>query len=155
MHVSSPHSFPFSIIDRVQALILPDEAINLNVTAYIDNNSAAELNFTKRDLTVTLILRTLTGNDHFITVTGKYRTCPLWYPIYVETSGMLIELSVPTCFANPLSILTRLPGPIRSVGLEPSSGLDQVQNPLNAPREMLRLVGWLMSAHIDIVGFET
>ncbi|EGO27037.1 RhoGAP domain-containing protein [Serpula lacrymans var. lacrymans S7.9] len=72
----------------------------------------------------TLILHTLLGKDHFITVRGEYQY---------------------TCFANSLSRLTRLPGPIRSVKSPQNLILSNGRQSINAPREIMRLINWLMS----------
>jgi len=73
-------------------------------------------------LDCTLILHILLGKDQFISVTAEYE---------------------PTCFGNTLSQLTRLPGPIRDL-----NGLDELLTPdraINAPREIMRLVNWMMT----------
>jgi hypothetical protein len=51
-----------------------------------------------------------------------------------------------TCFANPLSYLTRLSGPIRnSLELLPEN------HAVNAPREIIKLIDWLMTNAGDVV----
>ena len=50
----------------------------------------------------------------------------------------------PSCFANDLSVLVRLPGPIRS-------GQTSKQTKANAPREVIRLVNWLMDGSGGVV----
>ena len=80
------------------------------------------------------------GKDSFISVSGEYRQlvhdCGIvWALIHVSSEY--------TCFANKLSRLTRLRGPIRSMGL-PSDLLPE-NNAINAPREIMRLVNWMMS----------
>jgi hypothetical protein len=54
-----------------------------------------------------------------------------------------------TCFANKLSILTRLPGPVRD--LVTHDDLRPDTHPLNAPREIMRLINWLMSGSCGMV----
>ncbi|KAF8199469.1 RhoGAP domain-containing protein [Pholiota molesta] len=73
-----------------------------------------------KDLSATLILHTMMGKDHLF---------PFQRNIY-------------TCFANKLSRLTRLRGPIRSMG-SPNDLLPE-NNAINAPREVMRLVNWMM-----------
>ena len=55
---------------------------------------------------------------------------------------------MPTCFANDLSLLVRLPGPIRDVKNRKSIADEHLAN---APREVMRLINWLMSAASDKV----
>jgi inositol polyphosphate 5-phosphatase INPP5B/F len=54
-----------------------------------------------------------------------------------------------TCFANSLSLLTRLPGHIRD--LENYETLLPERLAINAPREIMRLVHWMMTNHVDVV----
>ncbi|KAF9460415.1 Endonuclease/exonuclease/phosphatase [Collybia nuda] len=116
-------------ITPMHGLILPSEVALITLTAYVDNNSAPTLNLSPKTLEATLILHTILGKDHFISVTGEYQY---------------------TCFSNELSRLTRLPGPIRS--LTSPSDLRPENHPLNAPREIMRLVNWMMSEHASIDG---
>ncbi|KAJ7507015.1 DNase I-like protein [Mycena galericulata] len=113
-------------VEPMTALLLPDELVQITLTAYIDNASAARLNIDHKELDCTLILHTVMGKDHFIAVTAEY---------------------VPTCFANTLSRLTLLPGPIRS--LKSSSELLAEDRAINAPREIMRLVNWMMAPDLN------
>ncbi|GLB39715.1 putative inositol polyphosphate phosphatase, catalytic domain homologues [Lyophyllum shimeji] len=115
-------------IAPTQGLILPGETAAITLTAYVDNEHAAQLNLGPKDLAATLIMHTVMGKDHFITVSGEY--------MY-------------TCFASSLSRLTRLPGPVRS--LASPDELRPEDQSVNAPREVMRLVNTLMSdyAHVD------
>ncbi|KII91616.1 hypothetical protein PLICRDRAFT_514320 [Plicaturopsis crispa FD-325 SS-3] len=106
-------------------LLLPGETASINITIYVDNDAAARLNLTSPKMDTTLILHTALGKDHFISITGHYQY---------------------TCFANSISRLTRLPGPIR--GWQPGQALLKEEQAANAPREIMRLVNWLMS-HAD------
>lgn len=54
-----------------------------------------------------------------------------------------------TCFANSLSQLTRLPGPIRDVAH--SDALLPERLAINAPREVMRLVNWMMTNTVEPV----
>lgn len=103
-------------------LLLPGEAVDIALTATINDEAAAELNRDRRRVEQTLILHVLMGKDHFVTVSGDYQ---------------------PTCFANSLSRLTRLPGSIRE--LKSDKELLPEESAANAPREIVRLVNWLMS----------
>ncbi|KAJ7092810.1 DNase I-like protein [Mycena belliarum] len=111
-------------VEPMTALILPDELAYMTLTASIDNSAAARLNVGPKELECTLILHTVMGKDHFIAVTAEY---------------------MPTCFANSLTRLTRLPGPIRELG---SGDLLAEDRAINAPREIMRLVNWLMGPDI-------
>ncbi|KAF7343256.1 Inositol polyphosphate 5-phosphatase OCRL-1 [Mycena venus] len=109
-------------VEPMTALLLPDELMYITLTAYIDNESASRLNIDHKELECTLILHTVMGKDHFIAVTAEY---------------------VPTCFATSLSRLTLLPGAVRS--LKSPSELLAEDRAINAPREIMRLVNWMMS----------
>ncbi|KAL1720460.1 hypothetical protein EV715DRAFT_289427 [Schizophyllum commune] len=115
----TPHWLRLSLF---AGLLLPDEKITVTLTATIDNEAAAELNQDPRRAEETLILHVLCGKDHFITVGGVYE---------------------PTCFANSLTRLTRLPGPIRE--LKSNKDLLSEEEAGHAPKEVARLVNWLMS----------
>ncbi|KAF9453377.1 DNase I-like protein [Macrolepiota fuliginosa MF-IS2] len=110
-------------IQPVTGMILSGEKIEIALTIQMDNRVAASLNLGPRDLSGTLILHTVLGKDHFIAISGEY---------------------LPSCFGNKLSTLIRLPGPIRS--LASSKDLRPENHPLNAPREVMRLVNWLMGS---------
>ncbi|KAK1220132.1 hypothetical protein PQX77_017122 [Marasmius sp. AFHP31] len=109
-------------ISPLTGLILPSEELEIVLSVLVDDRSASKLNLGSRDLDCTLIMHTLLGKDHFITVSGKYQY---------------------TCFANKLSRLTRLPGPIRS--LKGPEDLLNEERAINAPREIMRLVNWMMT----------
>ena len=53
-----------------------------------------------------------------------------------------------TCFATSLDRLVRHPGPVRS---QERMELLPEEQTLNAPREVMRLVNWLMSNATDVV----
>jgi len=58
----------------------------------------------------------------------------------------------PTCFANSLDLLIRLPGPIRTIPR--SSFFEELapsENAISLPREIWRLVDWLMNNAADQV----
>ncbi|KAG2040787.1 Endonuclease/exonuclease/phosphatase [Suillus americanus] len=113
-------------IDPVVGLLRPGELSTTTVTVFVDNSSASRLNLAPPRLDFTLILHTVLGKDHFISVTGEYQY---------------------TCFANKLTRLTRLPGPVRTM----KSPNDQVpaRQPVNAPREIMTLINWLMTHVTD------
>ncbi|KAL1692679.1 hypothetical protein GGG16DRAFT_50999 [Schizophyllum commune] len=117
---TTPHWIRLSLS---AGLLLPEEKITITLTAIVDDEAAAELNQDPRRAEETLILHVLCGKDHFITVGGKYES---------------------TCFANSLTRLTRLPGPIRE--LKSSKDLLSEEEAGHAPKEVARLVNWLMSS---------
>jgi hypothetical protein len=47
--------------------------MEISLVAYVDNAIASILNFRPKDLSGTLILHTILGKDHFISVSGEYR----------------------------------------------------------------------------------
>ncbi|KDR77003.1 hypothetical protein GALMADRAFT_246188 [Galerina marginata CBS 339.88] len=118
---SSIHPEWLSIHPKM-GILLPGEVMEVLLRAYVDNKVASILNLQPNDLSGTLILHTVLGKDHFISVSGEYQY---------------------TCFANKLSRLTRLRGPIRSMD-SPNDLLPET-NAINAPREIMRLVNWMMS----------
>ncbi|KAF9653656.1 DNase I-like protein [Thelephora ganbajun] len=109
-------------IGPMTGLLLPDESAAITLTIDIDGEVAAELNQFRPKLEVTLILHVGLGKDHFIPVSANYE---------------------PTCFANTLSYLTRLKGPIRDV--KSADDLLSEEEAKNAPREVMRLVNYMMS----------
>jgi len=108
-------------------LLLPDESTVVSLTIDIDGEMAAELNQFRPKLAATLILHVGLGKDHFIPVSATYE---------------------PTCFANTLSYLTRLKGPIRDV--KSADDLLSEEDAKNAPREVMRLVNHMMSGDGDM-----
>ncbi|KAG6337006.1 hypothetical protein ID866_2066 [Astraeus odoratus] len=109
-------------IEPVVGLLQPKETATINAIAYVDDDIASELNLLPPQLETTLILHTALGKDHFISVNGDYQY---------------------TCFANTLERLARLPGPIRTLR-DPGDILPRGQA-LNAPREIMRLINWMMT----------
>ena len=47
--------------------------MEISLVAYVDNAIASILNLRPKDLSGTLILHTILGKDHFISVSGEYR----------------------------------------------------------------------------------
>ncbi|KAG2159338.1 DNase I-like protein [Suillus bovinus] len=113
-------------IEPVVGLLRPGESSAITVTVFVDNSSASRLNLAPPRLDFTLILHTALGKDHFISVTGEYQY---------------------TCFANKLTRLTRLPGPVRSMK-SPNDRMPARQS-VNAPREIMKLINWLMTYATD------
>lgn len=123
-------------------MLLPGEETEIALTVHIDNRIASSLNLGPRDMSGTLILHTVLGKDHFIAISGEYRRSH--YPLYGTADHAECRGIVPSCFGNKLTTLTRLPGPIRT--LTSSKELRAENHPLNAPREVMRLVNWLMGS---------
>ncbi|KAL4243376.1 inositol 1,4,5-trisphosphate 5-phosphatase type II family protein [Abortiporus biennis] len=118
---------PWLRLPTMTGLIQPGEKLTIPITVTVDSKNAYRLNTTGSGrLEDTLILHTMFGKDHFISVRGRYQK---------------------TCFATPLERLSRLSGPIRSPA---SLDLLPVDQALNAPREVMRLVNWLMSHAVDV-----
>jgi len=47
--------------------------LDIILTAEVDNTTASMLNLRPKDLSGTLILHTMFGKDHFISLSGEYR----------------------------------------------------------------------------------
>jgi len=112
----------------------------------VDNLAASQLNLASPDLYYTLILHTALGKDHFVSVTGEYRTFIFISNLYFTVQMTDTEY---TCFANRLSRLTRLSGPVRAMK-SPHDGVSERQS-VNAPREFMKLINWLMTHVTDPV----
>ncbi|THH32874.1 hypothetical protein EUX98_g1340 [Antrodiella citrinella] len=115
-------------IEPLTGLLLPGEKKTVSLTAVLDNSVVGRLNSGVARLDDTLILHTLLGKDHFVSITAQYKR---------------------TCFATSLNRLVRLTGPVRSAD---KMKLLPEEQALNAPREIMRLVNWLMSNATDIPG---
>jgi phosphatidylinositol-bisphosphatase len=57
---------------------------------------------------------------------------------------------VSTCFGTPLSVLARLPGPIRELG-GAENLLPETQVDSSSSREFMKLMGWLTAHNVDAV----
>ncbi|KAF8957550.1 Endonuclease/exonuclease/phosphatase [Flammula alnicola] len=108
-------------IHPMMGVLLPDEVTEIILSACVDNNIASILNLRPKDLSGTLILHTVMGRTILYRCQGN---------IY-------------TCFANKLSRLTRLRGSIRS--MESPNDLLPENHSINAPREIMRLINWMMT----------
>lgn len=146
-YINSLKCFQTFISDG-QGVLLPHETAIINFTAYINNSTASVLNLTSKNLEAILILHTVLGQDSFITVSGEYRqSCRLLY-VRVRRTYMW-TLTEHTCFANSLAQLTRLPGPIRSI--KSTDELLSERAAINAPREVMKLINWLMTNAAGVV----
>ncbi|KAI6126805.1 DNase I-like protein [Pisolithus sp. B1] len=115
-------------IEPIVGLLRPKETVAITTVAYVDDAAASKLNLRPPRPECTLILHTALGKDHFISVRGDYQY---------------------TCFANTLERLVRLPGPIRK--LQTPEDLMPSTQALNAPREVIRLINWMMTNASEIV----
>ncbi|KAK0212373.1 DNase I-like protein [Desarmillaria ectypa] len=115
--------------EPITGLIMPRSSVEITITVHVDEESAVLLNeayltrtSNRQQLDCTLILRTLGsgGKDSFVVVGGEWE---------------------PTCFAVPLATLARLSGPIS----RPQTRLLEEGEGVNAPREVMRLIEWLMA----------
>ncbi|KAK0195909.1 DNase I-like protein [Armillaria mellea] len=126
-------------VKPITGLILPMSSAEITITVHVDEKSAVLLNeayltrtSNRQQLDCTLILRTLGsgGKDSFVVVGGEWE---------------------PTCFAVPLATLARLSGPIS----RPQSRLLEEGEGVNAPREVMRLVEWLMACPREALQIKT
>jgi len=115
-------------MEPMTGLLLPGETTSVSLTAVLDDNVVGRLNEGTARLDDTLILHTLLGQDHFISITAQYKR---------------------TCFRTSLDRLVRLPGPVRTVD---KMELLPEEQALNAPREIMRIVNWLMSNATAVPG---
>ncbi|KAG9308328.1 DNase I-like protein [Chiua virens] len=109
-------------IEPMVGLMRPREKTTIVLSAYVDDDSAAKLNLGSPKLDSTLIVHTALGKDDFVAVSGNYQY---------------------TCFANTLERLTRLVGPIRKFASP--EALMPADQAINAPREIMRLINWMMT----------
>ncbi|KAI0340269.1 DNase I-like protein [Trametopsis cervina] len=113
-------------VEPLAGLVLPGEHVDIVLSVDIQKSEAAVLNLEDAQLEALLILHTSLGKDHFITVNG------LWER---------------TCFATNLQRLVRMTDPVRSMVKPELVPEDQAAT---APKELMRLVGWLMSNAADM-----
>lgn len=113
-------------------------------TVFIDNSTAAKLNLADKVVKSTVILHSILGKDHFITITGEYRTS---FAHLGERN--VIDLPEYTCFATSITRLTRLTNSVRVLE-SPHDYLPDGQAK-SAPREVIRLVNWMMTGSARIV----
>jgi phosphatidylinositol-bisphosphatase len=57
----------------------------------MNKNIAASLNLGPRDLSATLILHTVLGKDHFIAISGEYRTPYSSFACYTEVLMVVVK----------------------------------------------------------------
>ncbi|KAL4071719.1 DNase I-like protein [Scleroderma citrinum] len=123
---NGPVAPPWLRVEPMVGLLRPQETATITVIAYVDNGAASELNLGPPRLECTLILHIALGKDYFIAVNGDYQY---------------------TCFANTLERLARMPGPVRK--LQSPDDLVPTKRAANAPREIIRLINWVMTNALD------
>lgn len=126
----------------------PGATVDISLVAYVDNSEAASLNRKSLRLDDTLILHTVLGKDHFISVEGQYGVCFLAHGCSCFKT-LSMKLPERTCFANSLDWLVRLPCPVRA--LKNSDDLLPEEKAANAPKEIMRLINWLMTNAAEMV----
>jgi len=72
-----------------QGVLLAEEETEITFRVVVNQDNAVSLNSGPRELDGTLILHTLLGKDHFITLTGEYRE---WSPVCVHAQHFSDEL---------------------------------------------------------------
>ncbi|CAG8454959.1 3089_t:CDS:10 [Ambispora leptoticha] len=114
---------PWVIIEPSHGFILPglwSESETIKLTVAVDNISAPALNAGEKIEDI-LILHLENGKDFFISIHGKY---------------------VPTCFANNLERLVRLPKPIKVMHDENLSLLP-IEHQISVPKEIWRILDFI------------
>ncbi|KAI0696327.1 Endonuclease/exonuclease/phosphatase [Cytidiella melzeri] len=115
-------------IEPIAGFVPAGEHIEVVLSVDIGNSEAAVLNLEDAAMEALLILHTSLGKDHFVAISG------LWER---------------TCFATSLQRLVRIPSPVRS--LEKPELVAESQA-ATAPKELMRLVNWLMKYATDMDG---
>ena len=101
------------------------------------------LNLGPERIDTALIIHNALGKNHVIPVVGYYRASS---SVCVVLDLIHIGRLEHTCFANSLTYLTRLTGPIRH-----SRSLLPETHAVNAPREIIKLIEWLMTYATEVV----
>ncbi|KAH7928356.1 DNase I-like protein [Leucogyrophana mollusca] len=120
-------------IEPLATLLPAHTSTTITLTASISNLCARSLNIGPRRLECTLILHTALGKDHFVVDS---------FALGLQLLAIGLSLTEHTCFANSLSRLTRLSGPIRTSHSTTKEWREG--QTVNAPREVMRLINWLM-----------
>ncbi|KAB5593153.1 Inositol polyphosphate-5-phosphatase [Ceratobasidium theobromae] len=108
-------------------LLLPGDSVTIRITTNITNEFACQLNAGSKTLDEIMILHTVRGKDTFLPITGTW---------------------VRTCLAHDPAALVRLPGPARTSPTAKSAQLPP-EKALSSPKELMRLVNWLMKYGIE------
>jgi hypothetical protein len=136
----------FSVMN-LQGFLLPGEEMTLRLSIFVSHTTAAPLNLRMQKLSTLLIVHTLLGQDHFLSLSGEYGATFPTLP--AETKVMTRVIPESSCFGTALSALARLPGPIRE--LKRVEDLLPEAQARNSSREFMKLMGWLMSHDVGVV----
>jgi inositol polyphosphate 5-phosphatase INPP5B/F len=127
-------------------LLLSFGVATVNVMVDVDNKAASSLNpFHQR---LNFMLHTDMGKECSVSISAEYGTESI-----SSSCHKLIQYLEPTCFANSLSNLIRLPLPVRSIRSE-NQLLDE-EEAATPPKEIMRLIGWLMEDGVNMVCITT
>ncbi|KAF8491842.1 DNase I-like protein, partial [Russula emetica] len=126
---SSPIHPRWLKIEPMAGFLLPGEEKTLQLTILVSHAIAAPLNLRIEKLSTLLIIHTLFGQDLFLSLDGEYE---------------------PTCLGTPLSVLTRLPGPIRELG-GTENLLPETHTGNGSSREFMKLMGWLTAHDVEAI----
>ncbi|CAG7851790.1 Inositol polyphosphate 5-phosphatase OCRL-1; AltName: Full=Lowe oculocerebrorenal syndrome protein [Serendipita indica DSM 11827] len=112
-------------ISPIYGIIAPHQSITLTLTAFIDTSAATELNVGSGELDTTIVLHVEHGVDYFLAVNGRF---------------------LHTCFARSLESLACLPQSARY-----TAGFSKANEtrPSTIPKELMRVIDWLMSHPIE------
>jgi inositol polyphosphate 5-phosphatase INPP5B/F len=119
--------------------------VDVTLSVEVRSREAAVLNLQDAQLDSLLILHTSLGKDHFIAING------LWGKKLIDpcvARASLIARVERTCFATSLQRLVRIPDPVQSLKILQLAPEDQAAT---APKELMRLVSWLMNYAADAV----
>lgn len=112
-------------ISPTSGLLLPGEKVEISIKAFIENETAHDLNRGLETLEDILVLSLTRGRDYFINIIGSYAR---------------------SCFGCTLEELVRITKPIREIPMEASLGeqrrlnLAPLDGQLSVPKELWRLV---------------
>ncbi|ELU39553.1 endonuclease/Exonuclease/phosphatase family domain-containing protein [Rhizoctonia solani AG-1 IA] len=120
-------------IHPTSGVLLPGDSVAITITTSITNGIAAELNAGNKKLEDIVILRTIRGKDTFLPINGTWS-----------------ESAARTCLAYSPTALVRLPGPVRTSTVLKSAQLPP-EKASSSPRELMRLINWLMKNSIEFV----
>ncbi|KZS88555.1 DNase I-like protein [Sistotremastrum niveocremeum HHB9708] len=111
-------------------MVPPNSSCNVHVKIHVNAQNARALNEGVSILDETVILHVVGGQDHFLQVCGNYQG---------------------TCFGNDLNWLVRLPCPVREFAKDRNQWKLLPENgALSCPRELGRLLEWLMSNAVTV-----
>ncbi|KAG8709688.1 hypothetical protein FRC08_018159 [Ceratobasidium sp. 394] len=113
--------------EPTSGVLLPGDSVVIRVATNITNEIAAQLNAGTKALEDIIILHTVRGKDMFVPVMGTWAR---------------------TCLAHSPDALVRLPGSVRDSPVSKGAQLP-TEKALSSPRELMRLINWLMKYAIE------